>query len=188
MGLMGPSEQTRSLDNSTVVAIYDTHGDAETAIRDLQKMGFDMTKLSIVGKDYHTSEEVVGYYTAGDRMKSWGSRGAFWGGIWSLLFGSAFFFVPGIGPLLAAGPLVVWIVGVLEGAAVVGGLSVLGAALFSLGIPKDSIIAYETHIKAGCFVVIAHDMHGARDKAMIALEATRHKGIERHSPHAGVAV
>lgn len=168
-------------EKSAVVAMYDTHIEAETAIRELQKSGFDMTKLSIVGKGYHTDEEVVGYYNVGDRMKSWGKTGAFWGGIWGLLFGSAFFLIPGIGPILAAGPLVVWIVGALEGAAVVGGLGALGAALFSIGIPKDSIIAYETQIKAGKFVVIAHDMQGAADQAMIALQATRHNSVSQYS-------
>jgi hypothetical protein len=54
---------------------------------------------------------VIGYYNAGDRMKYWGKLGAFWGGFWGLLFGSAFFLIPGVGPLLVAGPLVGWIVG-----------------------------------------------------------------------------
>ncbi|MGD1084952.1 MAG: general stress protein, partial [Verrucomicrobiota bacterium] len=92
--------------NNAVVAIYKSHIGAESAIKQLQESGFDMKKLSIVGRDYHTDENVVGYYNAGDRMKHWGKTGAFWGGIWGLLFGSAFFFVPGIGPLLIAGPLV----------------------------------------------------------------------------------
>jgi hypothetical protein len=185
-----PARQTgfatpmESLAQSAIVAIYDTHAEAETAIRDLQKMGFDMTKLSIVGKDYHTDEEVTGYYTTGDRMKSWGKQGAFWGGIWGLLFGSAFFLIPGIGPLVAAGPLVAWIVGALEGAVVVGGVSALGAGLLSMGIPKDSIIAYETQIKAGKFVVIAHNVESERDRAMIALEANRHPGMGQHTARA----
>ena len=38
-----------------------------------------MNQLSIVGRDYHTEEHVVGYYNAGDRMKYWGKLGAFWG-------------------------------------------------------------------------------------------------------------
>ncbi len=84
-------------------------------MQELQRAGFDMKKLSIVGKDYHTEEHVVGYYNAGDRMKYWGKWGAFWGGIWGLLVGAAFFAVPGIGPVLVAGPLVAWIVGALEG-------------------------------------------------------------------------
>jgi hypothetical protein len=139
-----------------IVGVYNTHSEAEDGIKQLQKAGFDMKKLSIVGKDYHTEEHAVGYYNTGDRMRYWGKLGAFWGGIWGLLFGWAFFWVPGIGPLLAAGPLVSTIVAALEGAAVTGGLSAFGAALYSLGIPKNSILSYETAIKAGKFMVVAH--------------------------------
>ena len=105
-------------EKNSVVAIFPSHSQAEDAVRELQKDGFDMKKLSIVGKDYHTDEHVVGYYNIGDRMMYWGKLGAFWGGFWGLLFGSAFFWVPGIGPLVVAGPLVTWIVGALETAAV----------------------------------------------------------------------
>ena len=97
-------------EKNSVVAIFGSHAQAEDAIRELQKDGFDMKKLSIVGKDYHTEEHVVGYYTTGDRMLYWGKLGAFWGGFWGLLLGSAFFWVPGIGQVLVAGPMVMWIV------------------------------------------------------------------------------
>ena len=96
-----------------------------------RKSGFDMKTLSIIGRDFHTEENVVGYYTSGDRMKYWGKLGAFWGGFWGvILFGflCVFFWLPGVGTVLVAGPLVVWIVGTLEVAAVMGGLSALGAA------------------------------------------------------------
>ena len=63
-------------DKNSVVGVYETHQQAEDAIRELQKSGFDMKKLSIVGKDYHTEEHVVGYYNLGERMKSWGKLGA----------------------------------------------------------------------------------------------------------------
>lgn len=141
---------------NSMIAIYDTHEEAEQAVKKLEKSGFEMKQLSIVGKDYHTDEAVVGYYNVGDRMKSWGSTGAFWGGIWGLLFGSAFFMIPLVGPLLVAGPFVLALLGALEGAVVVGGLGVLGAALADIGIPADSIVAYETQIKAGKFMLIAH--------------------------------
>ena len=97
-------------EKNAVVAVYPSHSQAEEALKELQKSGFDMKKMSIVGKDYHSDEQVVGYYNAGDRMKRWGKYGAFWGGFWGLLFGSAFFAIPGIGPVLVAGPLVAWIV------------------------------------------------------------------------------
>ena len=141
---------------NAMVAVYNSHVEAEAGIKELQKAGFAMKKLSIVGKDYHSDESVVGYYNTGDRMKYWGKLGAFWGGIWSLLFGSAFFMIPGFGPILVAGPLVAWLVGALEGAVVVGGLSAIGAALYSIGIPKDSVVKYETAIKAGKYIIVAH--------------------------------
>jgi hypothetical protein len=145
----------------SAVAVYDSHSDAEQAIRTLADSGFDMQKLSLVARDYATEDEVVGYYSTGDRMKAWGKTGAFWGMFWGMLFGSALFVMPGVGPLFAAGPLVAWIVAGLEGATVVGGMSALGAGLFGLGIPKDRVLAYEAHIRAGKVVVIAH---GTRDE------------------------
>jgi hypothetical protein len=68
-------------DTDAVVAMFDNHSAAEGAVKELQKSGFDMKKLSVVGRDYYTDEHVVGYYNAGDRMKYWGRQGAFWGGV-----------------------------------------------------------------------------------------------------------
>ncbi len=166
---------------SAVIAIYDTHEEAEKAITELEKSGFDMKKLSIVGKDYMSEEEVIGYYNIGDRMKLWGKTGAFWGGLWGIMFGSALFFIPGIGPIVAAGPLVGWIVGALEGALVLGGLSALGAALYSLGIPKDSIIEYESQIKMGKYVVIAHGSQDELSKTQKTIASTKHQGMKEHA-------
>src|SRR5580698_3290283 len=104
-------------EQNAVVAIYDTHLGAEEAVKKIQRAGIDMRTLSIIGKDSHTDEHPVGYYNTGDRMKYWGKFGAFWGGFWGLLFGSAFFAIPGIGPVLAAGPVVAWIVGATTGPA-----------------------------------------------------------------------
>ena len=142
--------------NHVMTALYDTHEQAEHAVKKLQHQGFDMKQLSIVGRDYHSEENVVGYYNTGDRMLKWGGNGAFWGSIWGMLFGSAFVLIPGVGPLLLAGPLVGMLVGALEGAVVVGGVSALGAALASLGIPDDSIVEYETEIKVGKYMLLAH--------------------------------
>jgi hypothetical protein len=167
--------------STSVVAIYPTHLAAEAAVKDLQQSGFDMKKLSIVGRDYHTDEHVVGYYNAGDRMRTWGKNGAFWGGIWGMLFGSAFFAIPGIGPLLVAGPLVAWIVGALEGAVVVGGLSALGAGLLSLGIPKDSILRYETALKTDKFVLVANGSTADAAKAKDVLVRSNPDSLDQHA-------
>ncbi len=174
-------------EKNSVVAIYGTHAQAEEAVKELEKSGCDMKKLSIVGKDYHTDENVVGYYNAGDRMKYWGKQGAFWGGLWGMLFGAAFFAIPGLGPILVAGPLVAWIIGALEGAVVLGGLSALGAGLYSIGIPKNSIVQYEAALKADKFLLLAHgspdEVAKARDimQTMNPIRITVH-AAEREEP------
>ena len=160
-------------EKNSVVAIFATHNQAEDAVRELQKDGFDMKKLSIVGKDYHTDEQVVGYYTAGDRVMYWGTLGAFWGGLWGLLFGSALFLVPGVGPLLVAGPRAGWIVGALEGVVVGGGFGALGAALASIGIPENSILQYEASLKAGKFLLILHATPQEVERAKDRLDNTQ---------------
>jgi hypothetical protein len=165
-------------DPNAAIAIYPTHAAAEAAINELHRLGFDMKKLSIIGRDYHTDQHVVGYYNAGDRMKAWGKTGAFWGAMWGILAGSAFFWIPGIGPLLAAGPIISAIVGALEGAAVVGGAGVLGAGLASLGIPKDSIVRYETAIKTGKFVLLAHGFPEDTIKAQELLARTKAESVD----------
>jgi len=173
---------------NSVVAVYESHDRAENAIRELQKDGFDMKHLSIVGKDYHTEEHVVGYYNTGDRMLYWGKLGAFWGGFWGLLLGSAFFWVPGIGQVLVAGPLVMWIVGALEEAAVVGGVSALGAALFSIGIPKNSVVLYETEVKNGKLLLVVHGTADEVQRASSLLKQSRAKTTTVHAEPAVAGV
>ena len=168
-------------DTDAVIAVYESHSEAENAVKELQRSGFDMKKLSVVGKDVHTDEHVVGYYNAGDRMKYWGKTGAFWGGLWGLLFGAAFFWLPGVGPLLVAGPLAAWIVGALEGAVVVGGLSAVGAGLYSIGIPKDTVLKYETAIKTDKFLLVAHGTAAEAAKAKEILSATGPSELDQHA-------
>jgi len=165
---------------NAAIAVYDNHIQAEAAIKELQKSGIDMKKLSILGKDYHAEENVLGYYNAGDRMKFWGKLGAFWGGLWGLLFGSALFFIPGIGHIVALGPVGGIIVGALENAVIVGGLSALGAGLFSVGIPKDSVVKYETAVKADKFLVIVHGTGDEVRKAKEIIKTTDPVESEAH--------
>jgi hypothetical protein len=167
-------------DKNSAVAIFKTHVEAEKAVKELQQSGYDMKKLSIVGRDRHSEDHVIGYYNAGDRMKYWGSLGAFWGGLWGLLFGAAVFWIPGLGPLVVGGPLVSWILAALEGAAVVGGLSALGAGLYSIGVPKDSILKYEREIASDHYLLVAHGTKEEVWRAKNILETTGAHGVDTH--------
>ena len=167
---------------NSAVAVFSQYPAAENAIKELKDDGFDIKKLGVVGRDYQTESDVVGFYNTGDRMKYWGKWGAFWGGLWGLLVGAAFLIVPGVGPVVAAGSIVDWIVAALEGAVIVGGLSALGAGLYGLGIPKNSVVKYETSIKAGKFVLIAHGTAEEVAKARDMLKSAGAEQVDTYEP------
>jgi hypothetical protein len=143
-------------ESDAVVRVYDPDAESEAIIKVVQRSGVALNKLSIVGKDYHIAGSVIGYHNAADRMKVWGELGNYWGGLSVVLMGSAFYFIPGIGPVIVFGPLVKWIVSALEGGVMTGELSALGAGLHGIGIAKHSIMQYETALKGDKFIVIAH--------------------------------
>jgi hypothetical protein len=166
--------------NKAVAGVYKNHTAVEVAVMELQKAGLDMKTLSVAGKDYHSDDDVVAYYKTGERMKAWGEIGGFWNGLWELLFGAAFFFVPGLGPIAVAGPLVSSIVKALEGSVVVGILGAVGVGLFSIGIPKYSALKYETMLMADRFIVICHGAAGEVEKALSVLQYTEATEVNIH--------
>ena len=143
-------------ETDTVIAVFADHLAAEAAVKKLTASGFEMKQLSVVGKGYETEEKVVGFYNVGDRIKFWGKRGAFWGGFWGLFFGGLFMTIPLVGHVVVLGYLATVVISGIENAILVGGLSALGAALYSIGVPKDSVLQYETVLKADRFLVMAH--------------------------------
>ena len=166
--------------DDSVVAVYATHAEADTAIKKLASDGFAMKHLSLIGKGYHTEEVVSGFYNFGDRVRFWGSRGAFWGGMWGLFFGGLLLTIPVVGHVVVLGYLAATAASAVEGAVVVGGLSAIGAAIAGIGIPKDSVIQYETAIKADDFLVMAHGSHTEVERARGILAATHPKQLDIH--------
>lgn len=150
------------------VAVYDSHEKAEAAVRELARAGFDMKSISSVGKDYHAEDQVVGYFNAGDRAKFFGKLGAFWGGLAGILFGSALMFVPIVGHIVVLG----------------GGLSALVGALTAIGVPKDSVLRYETELKADRFLVIVHAGAGDIRRAHELLASSGSSDVQVHTPAA----
>jgi hypothetical protein len=166
----------------TALAVYRTQPEAEAAVKALEHASFDMRKLSIVGRDYHTERDILGDYNMGDRVRFWGKLGTLWGGLAGLLIGSAFLFIPVIGHVVVLGPLVSWIANGVGGAVVAGGLSAVGAVLYSLGIPKDSILEYETALKADRFLLIAHGDADEVARARAILASTAPERLDVHGP------
>jgi hypothetical protein len=171
----------------SVVAVFADHQGADAAVKQLTAAGISIKDLSVIGKGYHTDEKAVGFFNAGDRVKFWGLRGAFWGGMWGLFFGGLFLTIPIVGHVVVLGYLAATVLSGIESAVMVGGLSAIGAAIYSLGIPKDSVVQYETAVKADGYLVMARGdtMEVARAKEILgAHNPTR---LDVHSSVAALA-
>lgn len=141
---------------NAVARVYERSEEAESVVARLQSAGFDMRKISVVGKEDLGSQQAFGYYRDGGRIRYWGRSEKFWGPLWEALDGWAFFSVPGIGPVVVAGPLAGWIVATLSNAAIFGGLTALGTGLYSIGIPQDEVLLCEGALREGGYLVLAH--------------------------------
>jgi hypothetical protein len=166
--------------DTAAVAVFDNHEYAEAAVKQLASSGFDITKVSVIGRGFHTEQHVAGFYNVGDRIKVWGKEGAFWGGLWGLFVGGIFMTIPFFGPLMVVGHLTTMIAAAVEGAIVVGGLSAFGAALYSLGIPKDSVLRYEGIVKADGFLVIVHGTPSEVERARAILQNWHSTQLDIH--------
>jgi hypothetical protein len=141
---------------NAIARVYDRPDEAESVVTSLQAAGFDMRKVSVVGKEDLGSRQVFGYYREGGRIKVWGKSEKFWGPLLETLDGWAFFSVPGIGPVVVAGPLAGWMVATLSNAVIFGGLTALGTGLYSIGISQDEVLRCEGSLREGRYLVLVH--------------------------------
>ena len=167
--------------DAAAVAIYDDHSLADHAVKALGSAHFDISKISVIGRGFHTEERVAGFYNSRDRIRFWGKYGAFWGGLWGMLMGGIFMTIPFVGPVIVAGHLAVLVLATIEGAVVVGGLSAIGAALYGLGIPKDSVLHYEEAIKEDRFIVVVHGTPAEVEQARGILQSTEPRQLDLHA-------
>ena len=140
----------------SVVYSFTSLAQAEVAVKHLSDGKFPINQISIVTQNIETTKQVHGFITAGDIASQGLSSGAWMGGFFGLLIGAAFLWIPGVGPLFAAGPFAVALLGGVEGmvAGAAGG-GLLGA-LLGWGISKEHIIKYEADIKGGKYLVVAN--------------------------------
>lgn len=139
------------------IHVFNSRAEVKAAIQRLANSGFDTKKLSLVGKGLHSEEEhPVGFYTETEAIKTFGRTDAFWAGVWAFLLAPALLFIPGLGVMGMAGPVVSALVGGAEGPLMVGGLSALRLALAQLGVPEAHADEYEAALKMDKYVLITH--------------------------------
>jgi hypothetical protein len=143
-------------------AVFENSDNACALVEEMSKLGFPMDRVSILHKAGGQGDDILGiaYTSEIERFKVWGIEGALWGALGGLLAGAAgLFLLPGIGPVLIAGPLIQ----ALAGAAVGAGAMTTGAAathltiaLRRLGIPEDKLVILHQAIMDGKTVLLMH--------------------------------
>jgi hypothetical protein len=144
------------------VALVAFYADADTAHRHLEILmrgEAPMDRISVLGRADSSGDDPLGIYYGGvgERMRGWGGLGALWGGLFGLLSGATgLFILPGVGPMVAAGPLVAALTGAAAGAGA-GGVLMAGAgaaqqlavAIHRLGVPESCIDAMQKRLARG---------------------------------------
>ncbi|MDY0323455.1 MAG: hypothetical protein RBR24_05515 [Candidatus Carbobacillus sp.] len=120
------------------------------------------------------------FVTAGDVAKTGAGTGAWVGGLFGLLVGAGFFWVPAVGPVMVIGSLASMLLGGVEGAAVGAASGGLLGALVGWGVSHQHILKYESEIKGGKYLVIAHGTQEEVDRAKALLEETDPESVEVH--------
>ncbi|MGI6147827.1 MAG: hypothetical protein GX195_04965 [Firmicutes bacterium] len=165
---------------STVIGVFRDVKSAEEAVRTLRNKGFDKNEISIIAKDdkRRTGKqdmEVGGEMGMGQENISDGTAwGGALGGVAGLLAGVGALAIPGIGPIVAAGPLA----GALSGA-VTGGVA---GGLIDLGIPEERGRQYENELKQGGVLAVVET---SDDKVNEASEILRQNGAKDVETHGG---
>jgi hypothetical protein len=158
------------MSEKSVIGIYQSMDQAEKAVRTLDQGGFPIKQVSIVAKNLQSEKKITGFVTTGDVAKTSARVGAWTGGIFGLLVGAAFLWVPGVGPMIVAGPLAAALLGGIEGAAAGGATTGLLGALVGWGVSKQHVLKYEQSVNAGKYLLICH---GSTDEVQKASDILR---------------
>jgi hypothetical protein len=164
-----------------VIAVFTDFDTAYRAVERLVEAGLRPDQISVVGRDLQSEVRLNGYVTAGDIAGPSAATGAWVGGLFGLLAGSALLFVPGAGPLIVLGPLAAAAAGAGEGA-LLGG--VVGAVLGHF-VAKRHLPKYEQLVRAGNYLVVVHGTDEEVDHARQALTAAGSTDVQRHDEYRG---
>jgi hypothetical protein len=166
-----------------VIGVYETLATAEQAVRQLDRGGFPIQQVSIIGHDSDRELKVEGYVTVADEAKQGMRSGAVAAGVLGMLAGAVSVWIPGLGHLSIAGALATALLGLLGGieGAVAGAAwgGVLGG-LLGWAVSRQHLLKYEEHLRAGKYLVIAH---GSAEEVEHACHVLHHSAAEELHLH-----
>lgn len=135
-----------------IVGYYDTEQEAVHAIEELKREGYVADDISVISKnrddvDYITDETDT---KAPEGAATGATTGGVLGGLGGVLAGLGALAIPGIGPVVAAGPIIAGLTGAAAGAGVGG----LAGALIGMGIPEEEAHRYNDYVNEGKILVL----------------------------------
>ncbi|HZS02840.1 MAG TPA: hypothetical protein VFE37_29295 [Chloroflexota bacterium] len=152
----------------TAVGYFHDRGAADRAYDALRAAGFDSDDISILGRGREGGMGLADHDRDRDNVSA--GEGAVTGGIVGLLIGAAAMLIPGIGPVVAVGPLAAGLAGVVTGGvtgAVVGGIT---GALVDAGVPEEEARWANERFASGGYLVTVRTDEGSYGKARMILE------------------
>lgn len=188
-------KETIETGRQVVLAVFQNEAAAQSALDSLITRDFPLDRMSVLGRASASGDDPLGIYypTAGERIRGWGKMGAFWGGLFGLLGGAAgMFMLPGVGLMVALGPLAEALVTTAAGAGIGGGVMMGGAALshiaqaiHRMGVPEDRIEALQDHLREGHYLVMLIVGEGEAEPSVGVLERAGADQVETH-PYVGL--
>lgn len=158
----------------TVVGVFSSHDKAEQAVAEMRKSGFDTNEISIVAKGQDENVDAQGDTSLGmDTVSDGVTTGGALGGLAGLAMGAGALTIPGLGPIIAAGP----IAGLLSGAATGG----VAGGLLDMGIPEDRGQHYENEVRSGKILAAVRTEEQKVEKAADIFRSYGAKDVETHS-------
>lgn len=158
--------------NQTIIGVFESRDRAENAVNTLRQKGFTSEEINIVSKKRQEDDTTQGE-TYDDDIVDGTLTGGTLGGIGGLLMGAGALLLPGIGPILAVGPITAAV-----GGAIAGGIA---GGLIDWGIPAEASHRYEQEVAHGSILAIIRTDTTKVTSAAQILRQNGAKDVENHS-------
>lgn len=156
----------------SVIGVFDSRDNAERAVNALRSQGFTTEEINIVSKNKNKQGQQGTEYFEDD-ITDGALTGGTLGGIGGLLLGAGALAIPGVGPILAAGPIAAALSG-----AVAGGIA---GGLIDWGIPAEAGKRYEQQVAQGGILAIIRSDAVKVNQAAQVLRQNGAKDVETHA-------
>jgi hypothetical protein len=168
----GQSSASGSAGMKAVIGVFGSQKDAEQAVNQLRQKGFNNEEINIVSKNQGGKKQGGKEYVDDD-ISDGALTGGTLGGIGGLILGAGALAIPGVGPIIAAGPIAAALSG-----AVAGGLA---GGLIDWGIPAEVSRHYEQEVAEGGILAVIKTTQQKVDQAAQILRQSGAKDVESHS-------